>query len=62
MLSDRPTLRLHSFPVAVEVKREGKVKHLPASRSAGLTLCDPTDCTLQASLSVEFSRQEDWSG
>ena len=27
-----------------------------------LTLCDPMDCSLQARLSVEFSRQEHWSG
>ena len=26
------------------------------------TLCDPVDCSLQASLSLEFSRQEHWSG
>ena len=26
------------------------------------TLCDPMDCTRQASLSMEFSRQEYWSG
>ena len=26
------------------------------------TLCDPTDCTSQAPLSTEFSRQEDWCG
>ena len=27
-----------------------------------LTLCDPMDCSHQAPLSVEFSRQESWSG
>ena len=27
-----------------------------------LTLCDPMDCTRQAPLSLEFSRQEHWSG
>ena len=27
-----------------------------------LTLCDPMDCTCQAHLSMEFSRQEHWSG
>ena len=27
-----------------------------------LTLCDPMDCSLQAPLSMEFSRQEHWSG
>ena len=27
-----------------------------------LTLCDPKDCSRQAPLSMEFSRQEDWSG
>ena len=27
-----------------------------------LTLCDPVDCTRQAPLSMEFSRQEYWSG
>ena len=27
-----------------------------------LTLCDPTDCTPQAPLSMGFSRQEYWSG
>ena len=27
-----------------------------------LTLCDPMDCSLHTSLSMEFSRQEDWSG
>ena len=27
-----------------------------------LTLCDPTDCTHQAPLSLGFSRQEYWSG
>ena len=27
-----------------------------------LTFCDPTDCSLQAPLSMEFSRQEYWSG
>ena len=26
------------------------------------TLCDPMDCTRQASLFMEFSRQEYWSG
>ena len=26
------------------------------------TLCDPMDCTHQATLSMEFSRQEYWSG
>ena len=26
------------------------------------TLCDPMDCNLQAPLSVDFSRQEYWSG
>ena len=26
------------------------------------TLCDPMDCSLQASLSMGFSRQESWSG
>ena len=26
------------------------------------TLCDPMDCTFQALLSMEFSRQECWSG
>ena len=26
------------------------------------TLCDPMDCSLQAPLSMEFSRQEYWSG
>ena len=27
-----------------------------------LTLCDPMDCSPQAPLSMEFSRQENWSG
>ena len=27
-----------------------------------LTLCNPMDCTCQASMSMEFSRQEYWSG
>ena len=27
-----------------------------------LTLCDPMDCSLQAPMSMEFSRQEYWSG
>ena len=27
-----------------------------------LTLCDPMDCSYQAPLSMEFSRQEYWSG
>ena len=27
-----------------------------------LTLCDPMDCSHQAPLSIEFSRQEYWSG
>ena len=27
-----------------------------------LTLCDPMDCSRQAPLSMEFSRQEYWSG
>ena len=27
-----------------------------------LTLCNPMDCICQASLSMEFSRQEYWSG
>ena len=27
-----------------------------------LTLCDPLDCTLKAPLSMEFPRQEYWSG
>ena len=27
-----------------------------------LTLCDPMDCSLQAPLSMGFSRQEYWSG
>ena len=27
-----------------------------------LTLCDPMDCSVQAPLSVGFSRQEHWSG
>ena len=27
-----------------------------------LTLCDPMDCNLSAPLSMEFSRQEYWSG
>ena len=27
-----------------------------------LTLCDPTDCSCQAPLSMGFSRQEYWSG
>ena len=26
------------------------------------TLCDPMDCSLPASLSMEFSKQEYWSG
>ena len=26
------------------------------------TLCDPMDCSRQAPLSIEFSRQEYWSG
>ena len=26
------------------------------------TLCDPNNCSLQASLSIGFSRQESWSG
>jgi len=26
------------------------------------TLCDPMDCSHQAPLSIEFSRQEYWSG
>ena len=26
------------------------------------TLCDSTDCSLQASLSMGFSRQDSWSG
>ena len=26
------------------------------------TLCDPTDCRLQAPMSMGFSRQEHWSG
>ena len=26
------------------------------------TLCDPMDCSLQAPLSMEFSREECWSG
>jgi len=29
---------------------------------SGPTLCDPMDCSPQASLSMEFSRQEYWSG
>ena len=29
---------------------------------SNLTLCDPVDCTRQAPLSMEFSRQEYWSG
>ena len=37
-----------------------KVKVLVA-RSC-LTLCDPNDCSPQAPLSIEFSRQEYWSG
>ena len=31
-------------------------------KSFCLILCDPTGCSLQASLSMEFSRQEYWSG
>ena len=62
LLSDRPALRLHCFPAAVEVKSGVKLRNLPASPSARLTLCDPVDSTRQASLSIEFSRQEDWSG
>ena len=27
-----------------------------------LTLCDPTDCSPPGPLSMEFSRQEHWSG
>ena len=27
-----------------------------------LTLCDPMDCAYEAPLSMEFSRQEYWSG
>ena len=27
-----------------------------------LTLCDPMDCSPQVPLSIEFSRQENWSG
>ena len=32
------------------------------SHSFGPTLCDPMDCSLQAPLSMGFSKQEYWSG
>ena len=37
-----------------------KVK-MSVAQSA-LTLCDPMDCSPRASLSVEFSGEEYWSG
>ena len=37
-----------------------KVKALVAQLC--LTLCDPTDCSLPAPLSLAFSKQEYWSG
>ena len=44
--------------------------HLPSYASVQVafvaqlypTLCDPMDCSNQVSLSMEFSRQEYWSG
>ena len=33
-----------------------------ACAESWLTLCDPMDCTLPAPLSIEFFRQEYWSG
>ena len=34
---------------------------IPWTEEPGLTLCDPIDCTPQAPLFMEFSRQEYWS-
>ena len=42
--------------------------HMPCTRvhakslQFGLTVCDPVNCSLQAPLSMGFSRQEYWSG
>ena len=36
--------------------------HAYAQSLSPVRLCDPTDCSLPGSLSVEFSRQEYWSG
>ena len=35
---------------------------LAKSLQSCLTLCDPMDCSPQAPLSMEFSKQEYWSG
>ena len=39
-----------------------KVKMKVLVARSCLTLCDPTDCSYQVSLSTDFSRQEYWSG
>ena len=40
-------------------KAEGEVKVIVAQLCPAL--CDPTDCSLPAPLSMEFSRQEYWN-
>ena len=48
-----------------QLRQPGRISkmfmHAQLPRSC-LTLCDPIDCNLPASLSMEFSRQEYWSG
>ena len=39
-----------------------KVKVLVAQSLVAHTLCNPMDCSPQAPLTMEFSRQEHWSG
>ena len=46
--------------IAPRLKVKSEVKVLVAQLYP--TLCDPMDCSHQASLSVKFSRQEYWSG
>jgi len=45
------------FPYLIQITNKRKVKAAPLCP----TLCDPMDCS-QTPLSVEFSRQEYWSG
>ena len=48
-----PEMRLEEYPEQDDMR---------AQSLSHVWLCDPVDCTRQAPLSMEFSRQEYWSG
>ena len=55
---------MERYQTRTKIKGDSDFKNLFGSlvTKSCLTLCDPLDCSHQASLSMGFSRQEYWSG